>query len=111
MLVFYILGLTINNVGLRNVQADMQSAQQTHIRYAAGQIEQDYERLRFFMLEMMSDKALLRYDQNELLVPQAHRHFPPIPTGTGKSERRQTRRKNILLLDNTSLRVYYFFSG
>ena len=61
VLVFYILGLTINNVGLRNVQADMQSAQQTHIRYAAGQIEQEFERLRFFMLEMMSDKSLLRY--------------------------------------------------
>lgn len=61
VLIFYILGLTINSVGLKNVQADMQSAQQTHIQYAAGQIDQDFERLRFFMLEMMSDKSLLRY--------------------------------------------------
>ncbi len=61
VLVFYIMGLTINNVGLRNVQTDLQYAQQAHLRYVAGQIDQAFERLRFFMLEMMSDKSLLRY--------------------------------------------------
>ena len=61
VLIFYVIGLTINNIGLKNVQADLQAALETHIQYVADQIDQDFDRLNFFMLEMMSDKKLLRF--------------------------------------------------
>ena len=61
VLVFYAIGLTVNIVGLNNVRADLQSALQTHLDYVAGQIDQEFERLNFFMLETLSDKQLLRY--------------------------------------------------
>ena len=61
VLIFYVIGLTINNIGLKNVQAELQAALETHIQYVADQIDQDFDRLNFFMLEMMSDKKLLRF--------------------------------------------------
>ena len=61
VLVFYFMGLTINQIGIRNVRNDMQTALQTHTEYAADQLNQEIERLKFFMLEMLSDKQLLRF--------------------------------------------------
>lgn len=61
VLVFYFLGLTINQIGIRNVRRDMQTALQTGTEYAASQLNQEIEKLKFFMLEMLSDKQLLRF--------------------------------------------------
>ena len=61
VLVFYFMGLTINQIGIRNVRRDMQTALQTGTEYAASQLNQEIETLKFFMLEMLSDKQLLRY--------------------------------------------------
>ena len=61
VLVFYIMGLTVNQIGIRNVRRDMQAALQTGTEYAASQLNQEIEALKFFMLEMLSDKQLLRY--------------------------------------------------
>ena len=61
VLVFYIMGLTVNQLGIRNVRRDMQTALQTGTEYAASQLSQEIEALKFFMLEMLSDKQLLRY--------------------------------------------------
>lgn len=61
VLIFYIIGLTINDAGMQNVRADLQQALVTHTQYIANQIEQDFNRLDFFMLELMSDKELMRY--------------------------------------------------
>ncbi len=61
VLVFYFMGMTINQIGIRNVRNDMQTALQTRTEYAADQLNQEIERLKFFMLEMLSDKQLLRF--------------------------------------------------
>ena len=61
VLVFYAIGLSINVIGVQNVRNDMQEALRTHAEYAADQLEQDLERLTFYMLEMNSDKQLLRF--------------------------------------------------
>ena len=61
VLVFYFMGLTINQIGIRNVRRDMQTALQTGTEYAASQLNQEIEKLKFFMLEMLSDKQLLRF--------------------------------------------------
>ena len=61
VLVFYFMGMTINQIGIQNVRNDMQAALQTHTEYAADQLNQEIERLKFFMLEMLSDRNLLRF--------------------------------------------------
>jgi len=61
VLVFYIMGMTINQLGIRNVYSDMQAALQSHAEYAADQLNREMERLKFFMQEMVSDKQLLRF--------------------------------------------------
>ena len=61
VLIFYASGLTAANIGIRNVRDDLQSALQTHMDYVAGQIDQEFDRLNFFMLELMYDKQFLRY--------------------------------------------------
>ncbi|MBQ6399951.1 MAG: histidine kinase [Clostridia bacterium] len=58
---FYLLGVTINEIGIRNVRNDMRSALETHVRYAADQLNQEEERLKFLMLEMLSDRQLMRF--------------------------------------------------
>lgn len=37
VLVFYIMGLSINQIGIRNVRNDMEAALQAHTEYGAGQ--------------------------------------------------------------------------
>ncbi len=61
VLIFYIMGMTINQIGIRNVRNDMQAALQTHAEYTTKQLDREVERLKFFMLEMISDKQLLRF--------------------------------------------------
>ena len=61
VLIFYIMGMTINQIGIRNVSNDMQTALQAHVEYAATQLDREMERLKFFMQEMVSDKQLLRF--------------------------------------------------
>ena len=61
VLIFYALGLSINAIGAENVRRDMQTALETHARYAADQLDQDLERLKFFLLEMASDRQILRF--------------------------------------------------
>ena len=61
VLVFYFMGLTINRIGIRNVRDDMQAALQTYTEYVSDQFDREIERLKFFMLEMLSDKQLLRF--------------------------------------------------
>jgi len=61
VLVFYLLGLTINQIGIRNVRNDMRSALQTHTEYVADQLNQEAERLKFLMFELLSDRQLLRF--------------------------------------------------
>ena len=61
VLVFYLLGMTINQIGIRNIRNDMRSALETHAEYAADQLNQEADRLKFLMLEMLSDRQLLRF--------------------------------------------------
>ena len=61
VLIFYVLGMTINQIGIRNVRNDMRTALQTHMEYAADQLNQELDRLKFFMQEMLSDKQVLRF--------------------------------------------------
>ena len=61
VMIFYLMGMTINQIGIRNVRDDMQAALQTHAEYTADQLDREMERLKFFMLEMVSDKQLLRF--------------------------------------------------
>ncbi|MBQ8095185.1 MAG: histidine kinase [Clostridia bacterium] len=61
VLIFYAIGLNINNAGIQNVRNDLQLALETHTNYIAEQLDQDFNRLQFFMLELMSDKDLMRY--------------------------------------------------
>ena len=61
VILFYLMGLTVNQIGIRNVRNDMQTALQIHTEYAAGQLNQELERLKFFMMETVSDKQLLRF--------------------------------------------------
>ena len=61
VLIFYGIGLTVNEIGIRNVRNDMQAALEAHAEYAADQIDREFDRLKFFMLEMLSDKQLLRF--------------------------------------------------
>jgi len=61
VLVFYIMGLSINQIGIRNVRNDMEAALQAHTEYAASQLEEELNRLKFFMLELLQDKQLLRF--------------------------------------------------
>lgn len=61
VLVFYLMGVTINQIGIRNVRSDMLSALQTHTEYAVDQLNQEVEQLKFFMLEMLSDRQLMRF--------------------------------------------------
>ena len=61
VLAFYLMGMTINQIGIRNVRNDMQAALQAHAEYTADQLDREIERLKFFMMEMISDKQLLRF--------------------------------------------------
>lgn len=61
VILFYAIGLSINIIGIQHVRNDLQDALQTHARYAADQLTQDLRRLEFFMMEMLSDKQLLRF--------------------------------------------------
>ena len=61
VMIFYFMGMTINQIGIRNVRNDMQAALQTRTEYAAGQLDQEMERLKFFMRELVSDKQLMRF--------------------------------------------------
>ena len=61
VLLFYFMGLAINVIGIRNIRNDMQTALQTHAEYAADQLDREMDRLKFFMLETVSDKQLLRF--------------------------------------------------
>ena len=61
VVIFYVIGLTINRTGIQYVRDDLAHALETHTSYIAGQISQEFDRLNFFMLEMLSDKQLLRY--------------------------------------------------
>ena len=61
VLVFYVMGMTINQIGIRNVRNDMLAALQTRTEYAADQLDRELERLKFFMRELVSDKQLMRF--------------------------------------------------
>lgn len=61
VVIFYVIGLTINRTGIQYVRDDLANALETHTSYIAGQISQEFDRLNFFMLEMLSDKQLMRY--------------------------------------------------
>ena len=76
VLVFYAIGLSINVIGVQNVRNDMQEALQTHAEYAADQLNQDLERLKFFILEMNSDKQVLRFAfSHAVLTPWERQSF------------------------------------
>lgn len=61
VLAFYLLGISINQIGIRNVRNDMRSALQTHVDYAAEQLNREEEQLKFLLLETLSDRQLLRF--------------------------------------------------
>ena len=61
VLVFYLIGMTINQIGIRNVRNDMQAALQADTVYAADQLDQELERLKFFIRELVADKQLMRF--------------------------------------------------
>ena len=61
VLVFYAMGMTINIIGIHNVRNDMQTALQTHAEYVANQLDGEFDRLKFFVMETISDKQLLRF--------------------------------------------------
>ena len=61
VLAFYLLGISINQIGIRNVRNDMRSALQTHVDYAADQLNREEEQLKFLLLETLSDRQLLRF--------------------------------------------------
>lgn len=61
VLIFYIIGLSINKAGMQNMKKDLQEQLAMRTDYVASQIEQEFTRLNFFMLELMSNKDLLRY--------------------------------------------------
>ncbi len=61
VLLFYGIGLSFNAVGIRNVRSDMQRTLNMRTDYLAGQIDQDFDNLNFFALELMSYKELLRF--------------------------------------------------
>ena len=61
VLMFYAIGLSINAVGLRNVRADMQMALDMTTAFIADELRQDFDKLYFFMLELMSNRQLVRY--------------------------------------------------
>lgn len=61
VLIFYLMGMTINQIGIRNVRNDMQSALQARTAYAADQLDQELDRLKFFLRELVSDRQLMRF--------------------------------------------------
>ncbi|MBQ9008765.1 MAG: cache domain-containing protein, partial [Clostridia bacterium] len=61
VLIFYVIGLSINNAGMQNMKKDLQEQLEMRTDSVAGQMEQEFTRLNFFMLELMSNKDLLRY--------------------------------------------------
>ncbi|MBQ3705292.1 MAG: histidine kinase [Clostridia bacterium] len=61
VLIFYGIGLAVNQIGIRNVRNDMQDALRAQVEYAASQAGQDLERLKFFATEMASDKQVVRF--------------------------------------------------
>ncbi len=61
VLIFYVIGLSINSAGMQNMKKDLQEQLEMRTSYFASQIEQEFTRLNFFMLELMSSKDLLRY--------------------------------------------------
>lgn len=61
VLVFYAIGLYLNDVGIATVQTDLQTAMDMETTYIATQINRDVERLMAQCLELSSEKTLLRY--------------------------------------------------
>ena len=61
VLIFYIIGLSINEVGINNVRRDFQSALETHTDYAVSEMNRDFDTLHFFLLETVSDKQVMRF--------------------------------------------------
>ena len=61
VLVFYIIGLTVNAIGIQNVREDMSAALNTVTNFTADELGREFDNLNFFMLELMSDKQLTRF--------------------------------------------------
>ena len=61
VLLFYLIGLTAISAGLKNTRDDLQASLQARCDYVADQLDQEFDRLNFFMLELMSNSQLLRY--------------------------------------------------
>lgn len=61
VLLFYFIGLSINAIGINNVREDLRSALTMNTSYVVGELTRDFDTLHFFMMELMSDKQLLRY--------------------------------------------------
>lgn len=59
--VFYVMGLSINAIGIRYVRDDLQTALDTHASFISEELERDFDNLDFFMMELLSDPQLLRY--------------------------------------------------
>ena len=49
VLIFYVIGMTINQIGIRNVRSDIQDALEAHTRYVADQLDREMDRLKFFI--------------------------------------------------------------
>ena len=61
VLIFYVIGVYINALGIRNVRQDMARALESDTEYIAEELRSDFDTLSFFMIELMSDKQLMRY--------------------------------------------------
>lgn len=61
VLIFYVIGVYINALGIRNVRQDMARALESDTEYIAEELQSDFDTLSFFMIELMSDKQLMRY--------------------------------------------------
>lgn len=61
VLVFYFLGVAINNIGIRNLRTGLQRTLESNASYIAGEVNRLFENLYFFAEETAADKQLLRY--------------------------------------------------